>query len=188
MNDWMYASFRRRFLAVLLDTLVLALPAAIAANLIPVLGGVLVWFLYFPVLEASEIRATLGKHLMGIQVVDLQGRRLSFRAALMRNFLKLASSVLLFVGHFFALFTERKQALHDSLADSLVVYGRSERSIPDAWGEAIRSLFGEVKGAEAARLSELERLQALREKGAITEEEFQAEKARILGRGKLRDE
>jgi hypothetical protein len=33
-----------------------------------------------------------------------------------------------------------------------------------------------------ARLQRLERLAALREKGVLTEEEFAAEKARVLGR------
>lgn len=183
------ASLGRRALAALLDTLILAIPCAIAAHLLPVVGGFLVVFLYAPVLEASEVRATLGKHLMGIQVADIQGRRISFRAALIRNILKLVSSVLFMAGHVVALFTARRQTLHDLLAETVVVYGRSERSIADAWMETMKSLVGSVgplttgSASADASLSALERLQALRERGALSEEEFQAAKKKVLEGG-----
>ena len=40
-----------------------------------------------------------------------------------------------------------------------------------------------VAGAGEDRISQLERLAKLREQGALTESEFQAEKARVLGEG-----
>jgi uncharacterized RDD family membrane protein YckC len=179
-----YASLTRRFVAFFLDLLILIIPCAIGAHLIPIAGGLVVLFFYAPILESSDIRATLGKHLMGIQVSDEMGRKISFRAALIRNVLKSISSILLFIGFFFALFTSRKQALHDMMADTFVVYGRSERSIADAWTKSVRELFHMGQSASSrtdeSALSQLERLQALRDKGTLTDEEFSQQKAKIL--------
>ncbi len=196
----MYASISRRFGALLLDGIILAIFGCIAANIVPFLGGLIVWFFYAPIFESSAIRATLGKHLMGIQVSDLAGRRISFRASLIRNLMKLVSSAILFIGYVFALFSSRKQTLHDLLADTTVVYGRSEASIADAWVEEVKALFRSnetpiAPGSAAASDSpnatfsyenrgsvadQLERLQALRDRGSITAEEFEAAKRKIL--------
>jgi uncharacterized RDD family membrane protein YckC len=184
-----YSSLGRRVVALFLDALIFAIPCAMANHLIPVIGGIIAWFFYAPVLEASQIRATLGKHLMGIQVADLSGRRISLRAAVIRNLLKIVSSAIVFLGFFVALFTKRKQTLHDMLADTVVVYGRSEISIPDAWVESSREVFNAgssiiaehtSRPANESMVTQLERLQALREKGAISEEEFLAAKAKII--------
>lgn len=173
-----YASLGRRLLALFLDSLILAIPCAIAGHILPFIGGLVVWFFYAPILEASGAKATLGKYLMGIQVVDPTGKRISFRAALVRNVLKFVSSILLFIGFFFALFSSKKQTLHDMLADTFVVYGRTEQPLVDLWLASVKEAFNAAGGAST--LSELERLQALREKGALTEEEFQRQKSRVL--------
>lgn len=198
-ENHLYASIGRRLLAFFLDGLIITVPAIIANSLIPILGGVVVWFFYGPVMESSEVRATLGKHLAGIQVSDEMGRKISLKAAVIRNVLKAISSVLLFVGFFFALFTRRKQALHDMLADTFVVYGRSESPVADAWLKNVKDIFGAsgarssgdesfsageatiLKQEQESALTKLERLQSLREKGALSEEEFQAAKKKILG-------
>lgn len=184
-----YASLGRRFVALLLDGLILLIPCAIGGNLIPVLGGIIVWFFYAPVLEASALRATIGKHLMGVQVVDSMGRRISLKAAVIRNALKFVSTAMLFAGFIMALFTRKKQGLHDLLAETYVVYGRNEMPIGEAWVNSAREVFNfpplqseeSHPSAASDAISQLERLQALREKGAITEEEFQEQKRRILG-------
>ena len=86
------------------------------------------------------------------------------------------------MGFFFALFTEKKQTLHDLLADTFVVYGKNQRSIADAWIENVRNLFRSVPHfSNKSTLSQLERLQALRDQGALTEQEFQEQKRKILG-------
>ncbi len=181
-----YASLSRRFLAFLLDGLIVFFPCILGAHLIPMIGSILVWFFYFPILESSEVRATLGKYLLGIQVCDLGGRRISLRTAVIRNILKSVSSLLLFVGFIFALFTQKKQTVHDLLADTLVVYGRSNKGITDAWVERVQQLFQSFSKSQLdnpdSELDQLERLQELRAKGALTEEEFQEQKRRILNR------
>jgi uncharacterized RDD family membrane protein YckC len=183
MNDnTYYASLGRRFVALFLDGLVLAIPAAFATHVLPFIGGFIVFLFYGPVFESSVLRATPGKYWMGIQVVDIQGRRISFASALIRNLIKVFSSAILFIGYIVALFSNRKQALHDMLADTVVVYGRGTHPVGEAWLESARDLFGtKVFKNSGDAISQIERLQSLREKGAISDEEFEREKKRILG-------
>ncbi len=183
-----YASISRRIGAMLIDFLIIGFASLVINQALPIVGPLLLMALYAPIFESSEARATLGKHAMGVQVSDLSGRRITFQAALIRFGMKLVSSSLMFLGHFFAFFTEKHQALHDLVAETVVVYGRSEKPLADAWLEQIRAIFRAANltssGGDTAkpksRVDELERLQALREKGTLTEEEFQREKARIL--------
>jgi pSer/pThr/pTyr-binding forkhead associated (FHA) protein/uncharacterized RDD family membrane protein YckC len=80
-----------------------------------------VGLLYYPLMECSEKQGTLGKILLGIQVVDLEGRRISFGRALGRYFGKIISGAILYIGYIMAGFTEKKQGLHDMMAGTLVV-------------------------------------------------------------------
>ncbi len=76
---------------------------------------------YFTLLESSRLQATFGKLLLGIKVVDLSGKRISFARATGRFFAKILSGQILLIGYLLAAFTERKQTLHDLLAGTLVV-------------------------------------------------------------------
>ena len=67
--------------------------------------------------------ATIGKRVLGLQVVDLSGQRVTFKRATGRFFGKILSSPLCF-GFIMAAFTEKKQALHDILAGCLVIKKR----------------------------------------------------------------
>lgn len=182
------ASVFNRALALLLDAIIVSIPAIALSHLMPFAGGILIGVLYWPLLEASELRATLGKYALGLQVTDLQGGRLSLQTSFIRYGMKIVSSAICFLGYLPALFSERKQALHDMVAGTLVVYGKSSQPVGEAWlrsaqsaAQAGRSALGDVVGAdESTKLAQLERLQALRERGALTEEEFVREKAKIL--------
>jgi uncharacterized RDD family membrane protein YckC len=81
---------------------------------------VLNW-LYFSLLESSSWQATLGKKALGLEVTDLAGRRISFGRATGRFFAKIISGMILMIGFIMAGFTEKKQALHDILAGTLVI-------------------------------------------------------------------
>lgn len=86
-----------------------------------VLGLVIGW-LYFALQESSAAQATLGKRALSIKVADDYGRRIGFGRASGRFFGKLLSSLILMVGYMLAGWTERKQALHDMLAGTVVVF------------------------------------------------------------------
>jgi len=70
---------------------------------------------------ASEKQATLGKMAMGLIVTDDNNQRLTFGRATGRHFAKYLSGLALGIGFVMAAFTERKQALHDMIAGTLVV-------------------------------------------------------------------
>ena len=80
-----------------------------------------VQILYFSVMESSKYQATLGKMAMGIKVVDLDGNRITFGAALLRSVGKIISQSIMWIGFIMAAFTERRQGLHDMIASTLVV-------------------------------------------------------------------
>lgn len=77
--------------------------------------------LYFSVMESSKSGATVGKKALGIKVIRLDGKKISFARAFGRNASKILSILTLLVGFIIALFTKRKQSLHDIIAKTLVV-------------------------------------------------------------------
>lgn len=79
-------------------------------------------WLYFAYLESGEKQATLGKQALGIYVTDLAGQRITFGRATGRFFAKIVTSLIPFgIGYMMAGFTERRQALHDMIASTLVL-------------------------------------------------------------------
>lgn len=84
------------------------------------LGLILSW-LYFSLQESSKFQATLGKRAFNIKVGDMDGNRISFSRASARHFGKIISALLLFVGFIMAATTKKRQALHDIMANCLVL-------------------------------------------------------------------
>lgn len=80
----------------------------------------LIFCLYSAFLDSSKRRATLGKRALGIAVMDQAGDRISFRQALLRSALLLIAFPL---GCLLIPLKRNRQALHDLLADTLVVPG-----------------------------------------------------------------
>lgn len=142
-----YAGFWLRAVAYLIDNLLLGFvlgnlllrplmgrPGGIPAddpwflfkNTSPQITALMLLFLmgnwvYFSLCESSKWQATVGKKVLGLMVVDLQGQRLSFARASGRFFGKILSSMTFLVGFAMAGFTKRKQALHDIVAGCLVI-------------------------------------------------------------------
>jgi uncharacterized RDD family membrane protein YckC len=76
---------------------------------------------YFALMESSSRQATLGKMALGIVVTDMDGKRISFGRAVGRNLGKIISQIILFIGFLMVAFTQKKQGLHDIIANCLVV-------------------------------------------------------------------
>ena len=145
-----YAGFWIRFLAYLIDTLLMtvvlvplaAFIGAVMAATADENGASLIIFglvrvvslaggwLYFALLESSPWQASVGKKALGLRVTDLNGNRIAFGKATGRYFGKVLSGLILFIGFIMAAFSERKQALHDQLAGTLVVKGGAMVSYP----------------------------------------------------------
>jgi uncharacterized RDD family membrane protein YckC len=77
-------------------------------------------WLYEAFMLSSPYQATLGKMIFGMKVTDLSGNRISFARATGRHFAKWLSGIILCIGYIMVGFTERKQGLHDILAETLV--------------------------------------------------------------------
>lgn len=132
-----YASFWRRAGAFLLDALLLSFLLSLVLpllgiNVAPKLDDIearlkmqvvaaFIGWVYYASFESSAKQATLGKQLFGIFVTDTEGYRLTFARATGRYFAKMLSGLILLIGYLMAAFTERRQALHDKVADTLVL-------------------------------------------------------------------
>ena len=77
-------------------------------------------WVYESLMESASKQATLGKMVLGLKVTDMEGRRISFSRATGRHFAKIISGMIFAVGYIMAGFTQRKQALHDMIAGTLV--------------------------------------------------------------------
>ena len=78
-------------------------------------------WLYCAFAESSSWRATVGKRVMGLQVITTEGARVSFGQATARHFMKFLSFFCLMIGFLMAGWTRRRQALHDMPCDVLVI-------------------------------------------------------------------
>ena len=123
-----YAGFWVRAGAAVLDFLLLIVAARLLSFLAGAgfLFGLAIPWLYEAFMLSSEIQATLGKRALGIVVTDSAGNRLTFARATGRHFAKYLSSLLFGIGFLMAAFTGKKQALHDLLADTVVVIAKSD--------------------------------------------------------------
>lgn len=82
---------------------------------------VLISFFYYTLLHSSKWQGTVGKKLLNIKVVDLNGDRIGFGKASGRYFATILSGIIFYIGYIMAGFTEKKQALHDMVAGTLVI-------------------------------------------------------------------
>ncbi len=123
-GEAIHAGFWRRCAAYLIDNLVLFIPSVLVL-LIP-LFGIFIYFggrwAYFALMESSPTQATFGKRAMGIISTDARGRRLGLGQASGRYFAGAISTITLNIGYALAGLTARKQALHDLIADTCVVF------------------------------------------------------------------
>lgn len=139
------AGIALRFVAVLLDAVMVFFPLGIVVGLMTGggyaergqgyanaginVGGNAFWLLlslglgYYIVCEAAT-GATLGKRMVGIRVVDENGDRVTLGAAVVRNILRLVDALFFYlVGFLFALTSTRGQRLGDRAAHTIVVRG-----------------------------------------------------------------
>ena len=141
-----YAGFWRRFAAAMIDGILMSiisqiLNAITGANtrmqevlledpsdysgLMSVAGptwaaGFVIQLIYFVYFESSERQATFGKQAMGLVVTDMNGNRIDMGKAVVRYLSKVLSGLILLIGYLMQPFTEKKQALHDMIAGTLV--------------------------------------------------------------------
>ena len=76
---------------------------------------------YAPLMEGSRLHATVGKLALALQVQRKDGTEVGFIRAFLRNLAEALCLLSFALGYLVALFTTRRQALHDLLTDTVVV-------------------------------------------------------------------
>jgi uncharacterized RDD family membrane protein YckC len=136
-----FGGFWLRVAACLIDTVILFLPVGYSSAYVRDLTGIgdavtwhghlcdlasvtLVWGIYTIPMWLSRWQATIGKRICGLIVVTQDGTKLRLGRALGRYAAGLLSGLVI-VGVFFVAFTERRQALHDIVARTVVLKRKS---------------------------------------------------------------
>ncbi len=160
-----YAGFWIRFLAAILDSVIVAIPLAIVVEVVTfIIAGsweeyikpstgfstllILMMFLqivliytYFVVFTYKR-QATIGKKLLGLRVVSVDGVPLSLWKVILRETIgKIVSMIILYIGYLMIAFTAKKQGLHDKMAGSVVLSNRAERK---TWAFVLSIIFASV--------------------------------------------
>lgn len=143
-----YAGFFSRLAAFLLDSVLVAAALSVFKFVVwiiklsigdaiifkPILFTYNVFDIIFYLLSVSYFvlmtyfcGATLGKFLMKIKVVDVEGQKLTFMSVLIRETVgRYLSVLIMYVGYIIAGLDTRKQGLHDKIADTLVIYNHPQ--------------------------------------------------------------
>jgi uncharacterized RDD family membrane protein YckC len=85
------------------------------------LVGLLVDAIYTVVLQTSNKQATLGQSAFDLIVVKNNGEKANFGQVLSRYLISIPSSLIFKLGYVIAIFTKRKQTLHDLIANTVVI-------------------------------------------------------------------
>lgn len=139
-----YAGFWKRGAAFFIDAVIIMFPQAFLGNIFgtafvnrmssvdpiqeyigytlwaQIIAVVVAW-VYMAGMESSSFQASIGKLLLGIRVVGKDGGRISFARATGRFLGRILSVLVAGLGILAIAFSEKKQALHDMMADCLVV-------------------------------------------------------------------
>ncbi|MFN2123029.1 MAG: RDD family protein [Candidatus Promineifilaceae bacterium] len=81
-----------------------------------------IFFLYYITLHTATGGLTIGKVLMGLRVVRMDGEPLSMGRCTRRYFTFLLSAIPLFLGLLWVIIDDRRQGWHDKLSVTCVIY------------------------------------------------------------------
>lgn len=130
----MFATYKRRFFALLIDITILWIfkmvlwlvispyydDASIISSSFVFFYNILLIF-YYPLLESSKWHGSIGKKIMKIQILDRNGKKISFIRACYRD----AIFVFCLWGSIMYFFSPKHQCLHDYLSDTNVLHGNT---------------------------------------------------------------
>ncbi len=121
-----YAPLGKRFMAFIVDLLFIGVFLGLLMIFMRVefglIGTLILGWLYFSYLESSERQASVGKRLFNLKVADERLERISFGKASLRYLLKIVSGAILGIGFIIAISSKQKQALHDRIIRTVVLY------------------------------------------------------------------
>lgn len=122
MNNTQYAGFWIRFVAVVIDAIILSVVGwvigqVIQAEIIGMLIGA-AYYLYFWVKQKGQ---TPGKKVMGIRIVRVDSKEIDWMTAVLRYVGYIVSGIPLALGFIWVAFDKQKQGWHDKIAGTFVV-------------------------------------------------------------------
>lgn len=135
MSSMEYQGLGRRFVAIVIDVVILAIVGYVIALLTgsttstgfelegtPAFVWFLLSFAYYVVLEA-QTGQTVGKMAVGIEVVTESGSEIGYQASLVRNVLRIVDSLPLFylIGAILIYLSDTNQRLGDRVGNTVVV-------------------------------------------------------------------
>ena len=119
------AGFWTRFVAALIDGLIVGVPVGILNATMKTQGyvlGLLIAVAYFTYFEGGPAGAAPGKRMMGICVVDIgTGAPIGYWRAFVRYLGRAVSSLVFLLGYLWMLWDREKQCWHDKFAGDVVV-------------------------------------------------------------------
>jgi uncharacterized RDD family membrane protein YckC len=130
------AGFGVRFVAWLLDAIMLGIVGAIVNAVLGQAGGfgvsLLLGLAYYGYFEGSPSGQTVGKHVMNIRVVDADsGGSIDVGKALIRYVCRILSAIPCGLGYFWMLWDSEHMTWHDKLSNTVVV--ETTRFPVEAW-------------------------------------------------------
>jgi uncharacterized RDD family membrane protein YckC len=146
-----YAGFWRRYAATIIDGLIVQLITLIPSFIIGVvlggmahgnaelessinavssaiglLIGIAFLLLYYGYFESQHQGQTLGRKALGIALQTTTGQPITWGKSVVRHFCRMLSGALLCVGFLMQVFSQHRQALHDSMTDCVVVRTKTQ--------------------------------------------------------------
>ncbi|MGN0164411.1 MAG: RDD family protein [Candidatus Ornithomonoglobus sp.] len=133
-----YADIGGRFLAMIIDGIILSAASVLLSLILSGIAGFggymfTVWLYplisigYYVGFEGGAWHATIGKHVMGIMIVDQYGYGITYSKSVLRLLGKFVTSLTFGIGYLIAFFNDNKQALHDIIAGTYVMCDREVR-------------------------------------------------------------
>ncbi len=147
-----YAGFWKRFLAFMIDSIILQIAAFVFTFVLLDLYfgiglSIILGFLYYPFFESSSMQATPGKALLGIAVAGESSLdRVTFKTAAVRFFCRYISMVIMFIGFLIQPFTKKRQTLHDIFSETIVIekVTSAEENYFTAWKTQIKDVVAKL--------------------------------------------
>ena len=170
-----YAGFFTRLAAFLIDALVVVIAVGVVAfigrfvgdflrvsgptlrvvQLVTILSVAGIHVGYF-VLLWTLAGVTIGKRIMGLIIVGADGGRVTFGMAL-RRYVGYYLSAFLLLGYFWVILDPRRQAWHDKLGSTLVLYDWPDEVLRTAYTQDAAATDAQGMAGRRRRLRKLER-------------------------------
>ena len=122
-----YAGFWIRFVAWLIDGIILIIPNIMIGLVVESPASILLQFaigIVYTVGFWTAEGATPGKMAMGLRITTAEGEPVDFGKAILRYIGYFVSGITLGIGYLMIAFTREKRGLHDYIAGTMVVKAR----------------------------------------------------------------